>query len=519
MGVKSEHPEYTAMKDLWEHCAIAASGHKAVQDAGTAILPKLADQTSTEYEAYKKRSTFFNATRRTIQGLSGMIFRKEATVVVPDSVKEMLNDIDMSGSSLHVLSQRTVDEALRLGRAGLFLDYPTVDTTNATMADAKRFGYRPMIKLYDAYSIINWKTAVVISAAVLSMVVLTEVKAKAKDEFQDDYVTQYRVLDLEKYPTTSGDAYRYRVRVFEVQKNEQGIEEDVVVDGPHYPTMNGKVMDFIPFQFIGPHSTSWEVCEPPLIDLVEVNLSHFRVNADYEHGCHFTGLPTPVISGYTRENPNDQFYIGSMSAWVFPNSQAKASYLEFTGQGLSALRTNLEDKKKEMAVLGARMLEAEPSAQQSANTAAIHRGGEQSMLASIAETVSCAMERMLKWFCDYANAASDEVKYKLNKDFFPMPMDSLTLTAIIAAWQNGAIDFDTMIDNLKSGEIVDQDDSAEDIQKRIKANPPPTQDVPTTPGDRAHNGPAKSAATGTTHKGGATSSNPTQTQMQHTKGN
>jgi hypothetical protein len=517
MSVKNEHPDYYAMKERWEHCRLAASGHSAVQEAGTAILSKLADQSDAEYQAYKRRSTFFNATRRTIQGLSGMIFRKQATVVVPDKVKDLLKDVDMAGTPLQVLTQCTVNEVLRLGRAGLFLDYPTIGD-NMTLADAKRLNARPMLKMYDALSIINWKTKVINSVSVLSMVVLKEVKMKPKDEFEDEAVTQYRVLDLEdKTSDPAIGKHVCRVRVMEVRKNQEtGLEEDVVVEGPFYPKLNKAHLDRLPFQFIGTESTSWTVSEPPLIDLVEVNLAHYRVNADYEHGCHFTGLPTPVVSGYTPQTTDEKFFIGSMSAWVFPNAQAKASYLEFTGQGLGALRTNLEDKKKEMAVLGARMLEAEPSAQQSANTAAIHRGGEQSMLASIAETVSHAVLSMLKLFCEFADASSEEVKYMLNKDFFPMPMDSLTLTAIVAAWQNGAIDRETMHENLQKGEIVSMDKTVEDMKANIDKDPPPTQDVPTTPGDRAGNGPNQGAAKGTTHKGGASGNNPTQTQLQNT---
>jgi hypothetical protein len=505
------------MLSSWQDCALAIAGHKAVQNAGVAVLPMLSDQSNVEYQAYLQRATFFNATKRTLQGLSGMIFRKQSNVVVPPSVQPMLQDIDMTGNSLEVLAKATVNAVVGLGRAGLFLDYPTVDTTQATQADAKRLNFRPMIKLYDAFSITNWKTRVINSISVLSLVVLKEINKQPIDEFTDKDVVQYRVLDLFDVTDSNGVvSTQYRVRVMEVQKDENtGEEKDVVVEGPFFPKLNGKQMDFIPFQFVGPENTNWQVCEPPLLDLVEVNLSHFRVTADYEHGCHFTGLPTPVISGYVPENQNEKFYIGSLSAWVFPNASAKAAYLEFTGQGLTCLRTNLEDKKKDMAVLGARMLEAEPTAVQSANTAAIHRGGEQSMLAAIAETVSTAIQRMLGWFCQFANASATDVKFRLNKDFFPIPMDSLTLTAIVAAWQNQAIDFETMIDNLKSGEIVDTDATAADIQAKIKANPPPLLDVPTTPGDRAHNGPAQGAATGTTHKGGATSSNPTQTQLQN----
>jgi hypothetical protein len=60
------------------------------------------------------------------------------------------------------------------------------------------------------------------------------------------------------------------------------------------------------------------------------------VSADYEHGCHFTGLPTPWIAGYQAADPEkpDTFYIGSTAAWTFGDPNAKCGYLEFSGGGL-----------------------------------------------------------------------------------------------------------------------------------------------------------------------------------------
>jgi hypothetical protein len=512
MSVKHTHPDYDKMKERWERCNIAAAGHYRVQEAGVYILPRLSDQTNDEYESYKRRATFFNASWRTMDGLRGMIFRKPLLVEVPDKVEPMLKDIDLSGNSIQQLASSVVIEALKLGRAGLFLDYPTV-VEGSTEADVRNNNVRPMIKMYDAFSIINWKTRTIRNRTQLSMVVLKESKPVEVNEFQDKDETQYRVLDLE--PQANG-AHRYRVRVFQCKPGDDGKEVDHLIEGPFYPKMNGKHPDSIPFQFIGVDSTDWKVVDPPLIDLVEVNFAHYRVTADYEHGCHFTGLPTAVIAGHTPDNGGEsKFTIGSMNAWVFTSASAKASYLEFTGTGLNALKDNLTDKKEMMAVLGARMLEAEPSAVQSASTAAIHRGGEQSMLASIALTVSLAFEALLKQFCEYAGVSPESIKFELNRDFFPTPMDSLTITAIIAAWQNGAIDFETMIDNLKRGEVVGIDKDSEEMRKEIEKNPPPTQDVPTTPGDRAGNGPNQGAAKGATHKAGTTSSNPTITQLQN----
>lgn len=514
MTVSQRHVDYDRMTAKWDRCIMVAKGQDAVHDSATESLPKLADQTADEYLNYKKRALFFNATWRTIVGLQGMIFRKPPKVSVGATVEPLLKDITLSGKSLQMFVLGLTEECLKTGRVGVFVDYPKVDAS-ATQADAILENHRPMLRSYSAKSIINWKTRVYKNATVLSMVVMLESKFVPMDEFTDKEVEQFRVLDLLDVVNDDGSVQTvYRVRVMHEEKDpETGLVKDVV-DELSFPEINGKMLDALPFQFIGVDDTSWEIDEPPLIDLVDTNLSHYRVTADYEHGCHFTGLPTPVISGYTPEKDGEKFYIGSMTAWVFPNAQAKATYLEFTGQGLQCLKDNLERKENMMAVLGARMLEAQPSGVESADTAAIHRGGEQSMLASVAQSISIGVQKALEVFAKFAGS-SEEVSFELNRDFFPIPMDALTLTAIIAGWQNQAYSYETMFENLRKGEIVPMDAIADDEQAAIDANPPPVMDVPTTPGNRAGNGPAKGAAKGTNSKKGTTTSNKTITQLQN----
>jgi hypothetical protein len=231
--------------------------------------------------------------------------------------------------------------------------------------------------------------------------------------------------------------------------------------------MNGKNLGYIPFVFIGVDAITPEVDEPPLIDLVNMNLSHYRTSADFEHGAHFTGLPTPVISGYTPEKVGEKLYIGSSSAWIFPRPEAKAFYLEFSGDGLSTLEKSLERKEQQMAVLGARMLEAQKKGVEAADTASIHRKGEESMLSAVAQTVSLGLEVALRWFAEWAKADPASISFKLNRDFYPAPMNPQQLTALIAAWQQGAISDQTLFENLQQGEIISQDTTLEDEQARI----------------------------------------------------
>jgi hypothetical protein len=506
MSVKHQHNEYTDMMPKWQRCIDVCAGQDAIHDAGPAYLPALADQDNAEYQNYKNRAPFYNATWRTIVGLQGMIFRKPPAVTVPDIVKEMLDDITMDGTPMHLFALNLAEECLKLGRVGVWVDFP-VAPDGATEADAKIGNFRPSMKKYVATSIINWKTKTINNKTMLSMIVLKEMKYEAVDQFEDKEKDQYRVLDLTT--DNEGLSYYYRVRIFEIKIDPETQEEVDVLISTAIPKIKGKVLDTIPFQFMGVDDVNWCVDEPPLIDLVDMNLSHYRSTADYEHGCHFTGLPTPVISGYQNDPANPtKFYIGSMTAWVFTNPQAKASYLEFTGQGLGALKENIDGKANYMAVLGARMLEAQIKGVEAADTAAIHRGGEQSMLSSVAQSISMGIQKALKTFCDFAGAKGD-VKFELNRDFFPVPMDALTLTAIIAGWQNHAYSYETMFENLKKGEIVPVDRTIDEEQVGIKKNPPPVLEAPTTPGNGKTAVKKPKAA-----KGSAGGAAPTITQLQ-----
>ncbi len=457
MSVKTQHADYARMLPLWTRCEDVSCGQDAVHAAKELYLPKLKDQSNDDYASYVKRATFYNATWRTIAGMLGMLFRKPLIIDVPAAIEQFLEDISMDGSPLQVFAQEVAEECLEKGRCGLLVDFPQANIQGATVADAQKLGLRPSIQLYEAQTIINWRTSRINNQSVISMVVLTEDSITLKDEFTEVKTTHYRVLDL-----LDG---KYRVRIFEV--SDAGL--DVLLDDK-FPLMNNKPMDFIPFVFMSTDDLTPDVDDPPLIDLVNMNLAHYRTTADYEHGCHFTGLPTAVVSGYSADK-GEKLYIGSQSAWVFPDPSAKATYLEFTGQGLTSLENNLTRKEAQMAILGARMLEVQKRGVETADTASIHRKGEESILSSIAQVISMGMTRALGWFAQWAGADAN-VKFEINRDFYPVEMTPQELTALIAAWQSGGISKQVLFDNLKQGEVIDSEVTFEEEEARITNNQP-----------------------------------------------
>lgn len=460
IGVRTKHLDYLRMQEKWQRCRDVSLGGDAVHSAKTRYLPMLKDQPSPDYDAYVLRASFYNATWRTIAGLNGMMFRKPPIIKGSDALLELLDDVTMDGVSLHVLAQTAAEECLTLGRVGVLVDYPIADVSEMTQADAALLDMRPTMALYRAEAIINWRRRKIGNRSVLSMVVLEEQDEVPVDEFGDRREMQYRVLDLD-------GEQRYRQRLFKI--GEKG--EDIKIGADMYPLMGAKPLNYIPFQFFGPDDTTPTVDDPPLIDLVDMNLAHYRVTADYETGCHFAGLPTAVVSGYVKENASEKLYVGSATAWVFPDPAAKASYLEFHGQGLTALAANLDRKEQSMAVLGARMLEALKRGVESAETASIHRVGEESVLSSIAQTISIGLTQALQWFAQWAMTPGD-ASIDLNRDFYPAPLNAQMLTALIASWQSGAISAATLFYNLKQGEIVDDDQTFEQEQSDIANQPP-----------------------------------------------
>lgn len=487
-GVRTEHDGFAAMCAKWKRCRDVMSGQDAIHAGGIEYLPKLTEQTDPSYSAYKRRANFYNASWRTVAGLAGMMFRKPPKQETSDAIEDYLDNIDMQGVTFDQFAQDVATDVLEVGRIGLLVDYPpqlkAKDGTAPTKADVEAAGLRPTIQSYEAETIINWKFRNVKNATVLSMVVLKEEYeypdgegppddlTKKSTEFSAVCETRYRVLDL--------DAENfYRVRVFRI--NSKG--DDVLVSET-WPLMNGAKLDHITFVFIGPDGTEAELEEPPLIDLVDLNLAHYLANADYKHGLHFVALPTPYIFGYNPPAAKQgeavaKLYIGAESILTFSDPTGTAGYMEVTGQGLTALKDYLEGCKQEMATLGARML-ADSSARQveTFGATAIKHVAENSILAAIAISVSKGLKIALTWFQEWAGAG-DQVKYDINRDFMPVEMDAPTLTALMAAWQGGALSEPEFFDLLKRGDLIAPEKTLEEHQGEIDAAPPPAPANPT----------------------------------------
>lgn len=460
MPVDTPHPLYTQRVPQWTRCRDAKAGTDAVKAKGVEYLPMLSGQDWSDYAAYVKRAMFYPATERTVEGLTGLVLRKPAEIVLPADVEADMADLTLTGQSWESLLLEVLDEALTVGRLGLLIEYPE---TNGT---------RPYWTVYRAEQIVNWQTGLVVGPdgverQGVTRVVLADpwVRPSGVDSFAQATSPQYRVLALVQ-----------GVYTVSVWRKPEAATRTVGVEGGPWtqvaettPVRREKPLTAIPFVFIGARHARPAPDKPPLLDMVDVNLSHYRNSADLEHGRHWTALPTPWVTGMQTQST---LRIGSSTAWALPDVNSKVGMLEFTGQGLAALEKALEHKEKLMANLGARMLQQNIGPNETATAVRLKQAGDSATLASLVCTVNEGLTLAARWHAwwlgeEAAFTDGALVDIALNQDFFEPPMDPTMAQTLLTMWQASGISWETYFYLLQRGEWMRPSAEADDERALI----------------------------------------------------
>lgn len=490
MPVNSTHPDYDENLASWLRARDVIAGEDAVKSGGVRYLPRLDSQTDDEYAAYKERASFFNATSRTADGYVGLIFRRSPFHKLPEEQSALgraltgfKNDADMLGTPFMSYAKDVINEVICLGRAGTLIDWEG-DVENRVFAS-----------LYAAENILNWRVERINGRNIPTMVVLLEPTgghpSPGKDEDPFETVTreQIRVLKLVPGKAVTGNTkrdYSYTVEIWQREEkpasrgNRRLEKKDWKLVETRVPLRLGKPLPLIPFVFHGPRHSQPAVEKLPLADIITVNLDHYRLNADYKHGVHFTALPTAWVSGFDKSST---LRIGSSSAWVTETAGASAGFLEFTGQGLTTFERAMDRDERLLAILGSRLLESQKRVGETAQAIELRQTGENSILGNIAINVSASLTHVLQWAYWWNSTeetpddvTGERVLIELNTDFSAKGMSAQELQAVVAAWQAGAISRDTMSDIFRRGEILPEGRTIEEETKLIEAERTSTPD-------------------------------------------
>lgn len=476
-GVRDGSKAYNALSDIWRKMRDVIEGEEAVHRAATKYLPKLSGQTDAEYSAYRDRAPFYTATARTLDGLTGVLFARPIKVEIPDASQELADDVTLQGDPMQTFAEGIAREVMSVGSCGVLVDMPsTTGPAPTTQAQEQALNLRPFARVYCAESILGTKLGQVNNVTRLVQVRLLEiVDEPGKDEFSVVEVEQVRVLELLLAPAAAERpnelSWQYQQRVF--RKNAKG---DWVIHSLEVPMRAGVPLDFIPFQPFGPRDIGPRLCKPPLLDVANMNVHHYRTNADYHHGLHFTGLPTPIFSGFEVEK-GKSIVLGAATAIVSSNPEAKAAFLEFTGQGLSEPREELKRIEQQLASLGARMLAPEKLGVEAADALEIRNRGEQSVMMAMGTSLSLGLTNVLNWMLYWAGDANPDAKVELNRDFLPRGITAQTITALLSAYNAGTLLLADVIRFMQRADVADPNAEVEAYIADLQTQKPKGMDM------------------------------------------
>ena len=301
------------------------------------------------------------------------------------------------------------------------------------------------------------------------MIVLRELVAPADaaagDGFASDLIEQLRVLRLVGVQPAAGGvvSHEYRVEVWRQEETVAGRAAGKkkvkwVLFEARVPLRLGKPLPLIPFVFQCPKHSLPDVDRMPLNDLMVLNLDHYRLDADFKHGLHYTALPTAWVAGFEKTGT---LTIGSRAAWVSENEKATAGFLEFSGDGLGTFERALDRDERQMAVLGTQVLENQIRVAETATAIMLRQAGENSVLGNIASSVSESLTQVMRWVYWWNSTEAlpemvtdGQVLVELNTDFGVTGMQSGELAAVVKAWKDGAISQDSMLELFRKREIL-----------------------------------------------------------------
>lgn len=431
MPVFSKHPEYQRMEDIYIRMRDAYNGEDAVKVRGEKYLPRLADDTDDEYASYKLRANFFPALARTVDGLVGGVFRVDPVYTFP--VEGWTKDVTLSGTDLKQFVKLMTTEVCLQGKAGILVDYDEEEK-------------RPYMIPYAAESIINWSKDSV-------MLVETIVQDHPEDPFITRETKRYR--HIIKTPE-GAEVHTYNTALDGTVNT--GYETTYIKT----PSGGG---DF-PFIWLSPVDDTWSRTRPPLLGLCNVNMSCYMNSADLENGRHITALPTPWIADSeikqdVKNDPSMKIKLGSKNAFIL-SDHGHAGFLEFKGDGLGALERAIEEKKSEMAALGAMMILNQRKQVESSETARIHASGQTSILANVVTGTEHGIRKALELMAALGNRTY-KADFEMNRDFVETALDPTQLTALVQTWQVGGITHEILVWNLKKSSMIPPETTVDEV--------------------------------------------------------
>jgi hypothetical protein len=433
MALNSKHPQYAQHQDDWRDCRDAYQGERVVKSRGQVHLPAtsgmIADGMDNAnqlgykaYQAYLTRAVFPDFVSLAVEHFIGMMHSRPPAIELPAQLEGMRESADANGNPIEHLLRRINEQQLVTGRVGLMLDLPRVPDPAQPL---------PYIAMYRAETMINWDdgSKQELDKPVLNLVVLDESEFTRKADFEWEHKEQYRVLLLGD-PTANEASGAYRQGLFREDDTLTFNEANLIE-----PSIRGRKLDRIPFEFINTKDTVSSPDSPPLLGLARVCYAIYRGEADYRQNLFMQGQDTLVRIGFVDDDTDQRTGAGAI---IDVPIGGDAKYIGVSANGLAEQGKALENDRAEAAQVAGRLATAKSKSIESGDALQTRVAAAVASLTTIALSSAMGLERLLKTAAVWVGANPDEVSVTPNLEFADSAFDTKSLVELMTAKNLGA---------------------------------------------------------------------------------
>lgn len=435
-AVVSESPfvrslDVIAMMSDWSVMAAVTKGTNYIRDMAETYLPQEPREDDDAYETRVDRSVLSPYTSRLIETAAGAILRKPIHIEGDPYWLELAQNIDGIGSNINEYARRALVSSLTYGHSAILVDYPAAMGAR-NLAEERAQGRRPYFVHIDAPQIWGWRKESTTNR--LLQVRIHDYSVRPVNEFGEEQIEEMRVIYPGRY-----DLYTLGQELVE------------------FTATGGYSLDEIPLVPIYSNRRGVLVSQPPLLDIANLNITHYQRQADLIHALHIAAMPTLVLEGWDDTTGSATMGVNYAIAMQPGN---KAYYVQADATSFDAQMAELQSLEGQMSTLGVTKLFGQKFVAESAEAKRIDQAQSNSVLSIISQELESALNQAFAFAAQYVGVEPPEITIDRDFDYYRLIGQDVSVLAQLN--QMGKISDAMLLEILRRGEVLPDNINIED---------------------------------------------------------
>jgi hypothetical protein len=435
-AVVSESPfvrslDVIAMMPDWAVMAAVTRGTNYLRDLSETYLPQEPREDEDAYQTRVDRSVLSPYTSRLIETAAGAILRKPIHIEGDSYWLELAQNIDGLGSNINEYARRALVSSLTYGHSAILVDYPAAAAV-LNLAEERALGRRPYFVHVDAPQIWGWRKEPVTNR--LLQVRIHDYDVRPLNDFGEEQVEEMRVIYPGRY-----DLYT--------------LGQDVV----EFTSSGGYSLTEIPLVPIYSNRRGLLISQPPLLDIANLNITHYQRQADLIHALHIAAMPTLVLENWDDTTGSATMGVNYAIAMQPGN---KAYYVQADATSFDAQMAELESLASQMSTLGVTKLFGQKFVAESAEAKRIDQAQSNSVLSIISQELESALNQAFAFAAQYVGMEPPEITIDRDFDYYRLIGQDVAVLSQLNA--SGKISDAMLLEILRRGEVLPDNINIED---------------------------------------------------------